>query len=286
MFNLIKMDLHRLTHSVSTWIFMAFTILLAFFCVAMTNSDLQSMAANPQSMEEVQTEITSNEDRNIGIYVESNPEWVNGKIEAGNIISVEVKSGLLVLLCVIFTALFVNAEQRNGYIKNIAGQIPNRGMMVLSKLAAIAVQVLLMLVAFSATVALFGLAFWGGRFYLGSASELVKFLGTQYLLHLGSSALIMFLCILTRSSAFSMVAGLLTSCGVLVPVYSLINKIVYNIRPSWNFDISRYMLDGNISMAGINATSDVLIHAVLIGCIFAVVCTALSMLIMKKRDIR
>lgn len=286
MFNLIRMDMHRLTHSVSTWIFIAFTVLLASFCVAMTNSDIQSMAADPQGTQEVQTEITSNEDRNIGIVVEAKPEWVDGKIEASDIINTEVKSGMLALLCIIFTALFVNAEQRNGYIKNIAGQFPNRGMLVLSKLIAVAVQVFLMLAVFSAATALSGLAFWGGRFYLDSVWKLLQFLGIQYLLHLGFCALIMFLCILTRSSAFSMVAGLLAICGVLIPVYSLINKIVYNIRPGWNFDISRYMLDGNIGMASIGAASDVLIHAVLVGCIFAVVCTALSILVMKKRDVR
>ncbi len=286
MFNLIKMDVYRMFHSVSTWVTLAFAVVLAVFSIFMINTDIQSIAAEPQRAEQVQGEITGNEDRQIGMSVSANPEWVSGDIEAGAIISTAVKSGILLLLCTIFTAVFVNAEQKNGYIKNIAGQFPNRGVLALSKLIAVALQVLLMLIIFTLVTALSGLILWGGRFYLGSVPALFKFLGTQYLLHLGFSALILFLCVLTRSSAFSMVAGLLPCFGVLVPFYSIINKVVYDIRPGWHFDISRYMLDGNISMAGIGASSGVLLRAVLVGCVFILLSTVLAMLILKKRDVR
>ncbi len=286
MFNLIKMDFYRMMHSVSTWVILTFTVLLAVFAVSMTDSDIQSMAENPQYIQEQQEEIDGNEDRSIGIYTTADPEWVDGKIEVGDILSTEISSGLLLLLCIIFAAIFVSAEQKNGYVKNIAGQFPNRGMLVLSKLAALAVQVLLMLVVFAAVAALTGLALWGDRFYLGSESSLLQCLGVQYLLHLGFAALILFLTILSRSSAFSMVVGLLACVGTLIPVYSLINKIVYDIRPSWNFDISKYTLDGNISMAGIGAAPEALIRAVIVGGAFVVACTILSMLVMQKRDVR
>ena len=286
MLNLIKMDLHRMFHSPSTWIILAFSVALAVFNVIATNLDIQSIAENPQSAQLVQSEVTGNEDRTIGIVVETDPEWIHGPIEAGEVISTQLRSGILVLVCVIFTALFVNAEHRNGYIKNIAGQFPRRGMLVLSKLAAIALQVLLMLILFTAATALSGWICWGSRLYLDSFSSLLPFLGTQYLLHLGFSALILFLCVLTRSSAFSMVIGLLACCGALIPVYSLVNQAVYNIQPGWNFDISRYMLDGNISMAGIGAGGGVLLRAVLVSCAFLVIFTAAAMALMKKRDVR
>lgn len=286
MFNLIQMDLYRLTHSVSTWVILAFTIFLAVFCVSSAQSDLRSKEADPAYAQEAPTKITRNEERQIGIVLESDPDWIGGRIEAGSLISTEIKSSLLVLLCIILTALFVNSETKNGYIKNIAGQFPNRGILILSKLIVLAVCVCLMMLIFSAVTAAAGFLFWGRRFYMGSLAPLAAFLAVQYLLHLGFSAFILFLSILTRSSAFTMVFGLLTSCGVLVPLYSFLNRIIRSVRPGTGFDISRYMLDGNINMTGINTALEGMIRAVFVGILFILVCTALSMAVMTKRDIR
>ena len=115
---------------------------------------------------------------------------------------------------------------------------------------------------------------------------MLPFLGAQYLLNLGIAALILFLCILTKSSAFSMTAGIVMVMGLFVPVYSIINRAVYEIRPSWDFDISLYLPDGNIGLAGIHASSEILIRAAVVGAAFVIVCAAVSALIMKKRDVR
>lgn len=277
MFRLIKMDLHRLVHSTSTWVTMAFVVMLAVFCVCMTNSDIENMKNKPQPVE--------TEERGIGIYVSADPEWATGKMEAGSIISTEMRSGLLALLCVIFTALFCNAEQKNGFIKNIAGQFPKRGQLVASRFVVIAVHVLVMVLVFSACTVATGLLLWGSRMYMGSVASLFAFLGTQYLLHLGFVALIMFFSILTRSTAFSMTAGILVCTGLLVPIYSIINNVVNGVRPGWSFDINQYMLDGNITMIGLDAVSDVLLRGAVVGLAFAAAAVICSMLVIKKRDI-
>lgn len=290
MFNLIKMELYRMFHSVSTWVILAFTVGIAFFCTVMTNMDLDAIAQDPayavQMEEEIQTDTEGNEDREMGLYTETDPEWVIGKIDAGEFISSQLVSGLLVLLCVIFAAVFVNAEQKNGYIKNIAGAIPNRGALALSKLAALAVQTAVMIALFAVSETVLGFILWGERFTVNVTAELLVFFGTQYLLHLGFAALMMFLCILTKSSAFGMTAGILMTMGIFVPFYSIINRAVYEIRPSWEFDISLYMLDGNIGLAGLGADADVMVRAAAVGAAFIVLCALFSMLILKRRDVR
>lgn len=135
MFNLIKMDIHRLFYSKSTWVIFFFVAVLSVFSVTMTNTDIHMMKEEPSATEETMDE------RQIGISVEADSEWVDGDIEIGSIISVEMRSALLAILCVIFTALFINAEQKNGYIKNIAGQFPRREKLVASKFIAIAFQI-------------------------------------------------------------------------------------------------------------------------------------------------
>lgn len=217
MFNLIKMDIHRLLHSKSTWIMICFVIGLAVFSVTMTNSDIEFMKDNPAAVTETM------EERPVGIYVEAQPEWVNGTIEIGSVVSVEMRSQLLAILCVIFAAIFTNADYKNGYIKNIAGQFPRREQLVASKFIVIAFQVLVMVVVFTISIVVSGYVMWGSDFYLGSVTELFQYLGVQYLLHLGIAAVMMLLCILTYSTAFSMTSGILLCSGLAVPVYSLIN---------------------------------------------------------------
>lgn len=291
MFNLIKMDLYRMFRSVSTWVILLFAAGAALFCVAMTNMDIEAMAEDPQYAEEMLDEVSGQEtpsdhEIQMGLYSESDPRWVNGDIDAGDLISIEIKSGILTLLCVIFAAIFANAGQKNGYIKNIAGQLADRGILALSQLAAMAVQILLMILLFALTIVASGIIFWGDRVSFGAVQDIMRLLGIQYLLNMGFAALILFLTTLTKSSAFSMTAGIFMVLGVLTPVYSIINKAVEQIRSSWKFDISRYVLEGNINMAGIDASSEVLIRAVVVGAVFLVLSTAFAMIILKKRDVR
>lgn len=280
MFNLIKMDIHRLLHSKSTWIMICFVIGLAVFSVTMTNSDIEFMKDDPAAVTETM------EERPVGIYVEAQPEWVNGTIEIGSVVSVEMRSQLLAILCVIFAAIFTNADYKNGYIKNIAGQFPRREQLVASKFIVIAFQVLVMVVVFTISIVASGYVMWGSDFYLGSITELFQYLGVQYLLNLGIAAVMMLLCILTYSTAFSMTSGILLCSGLAVPIYSLINKAINGVKTGLEFDINKYILDGNITMLLYDSTSEVMVRGVAVGVAFAIVSLFISTIIVKKRDIR
>ena len=282
MFNLIKMDMYRLLHSVSTWVVLIIAVATAVFSVAMTNLDIQeSQKAETSAVAE-----DTSSDVLVGIYVTGNDEWANGKIELDGVISMEVQSGLTAMLCVIFAALFANADQKNGYIKNIAGQFPRRGKLILSKFIAIAVQIFLILFVFVAVIAISSFIFWGDRVVMESWMPLAKALGVQYLLHLGMAVLTMFLSVLTRSTAFSTTAGILICFGLTVYLYIGINKVVSNIKPSWNFDINNYVLESNMKIIGTGTASNVLLRGAVVGIVFVVIFVALAMVAMEKRDVR
>lgn len=280
MFNLLKMDMYRLAHSKLARIIMLFTVGLAIFSVMMTDTDIQYMQEDDSYIEEGTGE------RTVGIYVEADPEWAEGKVEIGSIISAEMRSEMLEILCIIFVALFVSAEQKNGYIKNIAGQFPRREMMIISKFITIAVQVFLMVLLFSTAVTAAGFVMWGKAFYLGSVMQIVKYLGVQYLLHLGFALLIMLFSILTGSAAFSITCGILLCSGLAVPVYGLINRAVSDLQPGIDFDINHYSLDGNITMMTIDSAGDMMVRGAVVGAVFAAVSVSIAMILMKKRDIR
>ena len=307
MINLIKMDLYRMVHSICTWVMLLVTVGIALFCVAMVNIDLEDMAENPQYSEETsqmgivsfqikvktqdaqeETEETENseEEQQIGLYADSDPGWIEGQILAGDLISTQLESGILTLLCVIFAAIFFNGDQRNGFLKNIAGQYPNRGILVISKMTAAAVQILLMEILFAMATGVTAEIIWGEQFVLGFLPQMLPFLCVQYLLNLGAAGLILLLCTLTRSAAFGMTAGILMIMGILLPVYSVIERAFAALLPSLRLNISQYVLEGNIGVAGMEASSDILTRASMVGAVCLVLSVLLAMVIMKKRDIR
>ena len=284
MYNLIRMNVYRLTHSLSTWVLLFFTVFMAVFSMVMTNVDIETMRR--EGPEQAAVGDASTEEIQLGITVSSDPSWVDGTIFMEDVAAVQIQSGILALLCVIFTAIFITAEQKSGYVKNIAGQFPGRIQLAAGKFFAMALQLLVMLLLFTLVTLLAGTLLWGDRFQLGDPLLFARFLGIQFLLHLGICSLIMLISTFTGSSAAGMTIGILLTCGLGSPVYSLINRGLEALRIGSGFDISRCMAEINIHLAGVHAASDVLIQAVRVGIAFTAVSLFLTTWIIRKRDIR
>lgn len=47
MFNLLKMEIHRLIHSMFAWVILLFTVAAAIFSIVMTNLDIQASKEEP-----------------------------------------------------------------------------------------------------------------------------------------------------------------------------------------------------------------------------------------------
>lgn len=279
MFNLIKMDLHRLSRSFSTYIMIVLAASLAFFTVYMTNHELNIVKENPPAVTE--TTDTDSDENTFGIVVDTNPMWISGDIDFSEMLGVQVRSDMALILVSIFVTLFVAAERKNGFIKNIAGQFHNRSIMVAAKLVAVAVQVLILFVTFVSFILVSSFIFWGDRLVLSSVSELLQIVGIQYLLHFAFACLITFLCLLSNSSAFSMTIGILLCSSLGTLVYNIIDRVISN-----SFRIEKYMLEVNISYIGAGVSSDVAARAIVVGISYILVTMILSMLTVQKRDIK
>lgn len=281
MINIIRMDLHRLVHSISFWVMIATAIGVAVFSTGITKYDLDLTAQEETSALRVEDDMVT-----FGIYVETNPDWVNGEIPFGEMVNTDLASCLVLILCVIFVPLFAGGEQKSGFIKNIAGQLPNRGMLILSKLFAAAVQVFLILAVHAFSIAVAGRFFWGEKFVMGSVSDFLAIFGLHYLLHVSFSAIVLMIMIVFKSSAFSMTFGILWCVGISMLIYNLINIVLHFIRGLENFDISKYMVEANIGYVKSGLASGDWLRILLVGAVFLVVSAAVSMTVMQKRDIR
>ena len=96
MSKMIKMDLYRFFRSASTWIILFVDILLAFFSVMLVSA-------------------------NTSIQIYSN---------TGELLAAQMNGGMIMILCSIAVIIFVSAKYKNGFIKNIANQLPRREMLV------------------------------------------------------------------------------------------------------------------------------------------------------------
>ena len=279
MFNLIKMDLYRLLRSTSTYVMVILAASIAAFTIYMTYLEINMAKEElPPFVESVDTE---SDNITFGIIVDTDPQWADGDIDYSEMLGAQLQSGLLLILVSVFATLFIAAERRNGFVKNIAGQFRNRGIMVAAKLVVLAVQMLILFSTFALFVLFSSLVFWGDQIVLTSVPKLLQLAGLQYLLHFAFACLIAFLCLLTNSSALSMTFGILLCSGIGELFCGLIDRMAGD-----SFYIEEYMLATNISSVGAGVSSDAAVHAMFIGIGYILVTMLLSMLTVQKRDIK
>ena len=108
MYNLIKMDIYRLLRGKSFFVMIAVTILCAVFSISMTNWSLDLMEESNDSHVDRQTVVSSQEPEfSFGIYVDTKTEWLD-TVNFTDYINGDFSSRMLVILCVIFSSIFVN----------------------------------------------------------------------------------------------------------------------------------------------------------------------------------
>lgn len=286
MYNLIKMDFYRLFRIKSFWIMILAAVGIAFFSAVMTNVDLEMMKEQP-SPAVMQTEISKNGEvvAEFGIYTETNKEWVHGDIPFSELLDCSLRSGILLILCVIFVPLFVNGEYKSGYIKNIAGQLPFKGALVLSKISAAVVQIFVILAVFSAATGLAGVILWGQRFVPGSLQDFMVCFGLQFLLHFAFAIVAMFLTVLFKNSAISMVFGILCSMGISGILAGLVNHLLQSVDGLEKINLLKYLIEVNVQNVTASVGRETVIRMVLVGISYIVLAGALSIAVVQKRDI-
>lgn len=297
MFNLIKMDLYRMVHSVSFKVMMVVVIAVAFFTIGMTSYDVKSMQEQPDSViyqekqpeESSQLQVKESEDGpkftfEVGFTMDTDYGWGN-KAPFGELINENIKSRLLLLLCVIFVPLFVNAEYKNGYIKNIAGQLPDRGKLVISKLAAVAVQVLILFAGYIFWSAIAGKIFFGDSLVFEDMGDLLASTVIHYVLCLATGYVSLMLTIVSRGSALPLTFGILCSTTFTALLYSGINVLISTITGNNTFDIGLYTPEMNVGLVTFDMTSGDLTRILLVGCTYAVLAAVIAVRVMKKRDV-
>lgn len=282
MLNVLKMDLYRMFKSKITWIILAAAVLMMFSSVLMTSNDINYYNNNPLAFEN----LVNGGESSWGIYIGSvNPEWCNGNIlPLMELFAVNIKSRLLLMFLTVFIVYFAGTEGRNGFIKNIVGQVKDRAFLVISKFIAISIYSVLLIVATMFATMLGSQIFFGYVSLLGMSQGLL-FLLIQVLLHIGYGMFVLLLYHITRSSIATMLAGILIAAGILQFVDAILLAAFVKLKSVADFSILNYTTSGNVGELPLNAVGSAYVRAGIIAICAIVLMNILSSIIIQRRDV-
>lgn len=296
MFNAIRMDVYRLFKTKSTYI-----ILVIMLAMSVMGTGLMSVMTEMTGAErqQVQTEqMSDNAD-----YAGEDDQFNEDTEGAQSQLSVSVSeidpdendnsvlsfamsdiSGLQAgLFIIIFTVLFSMADINSGFIKSIGGQVKGRGVLIVSKTAAIAIFTAIVIIADFLTELIAVNIFFDDA-VVGSASEIVRLLSSQFVLNFALAILMMAIAIIIKNNVVSMIIGVCMCTGIFELIFMGINYLMDKIGFS-DFDINNILITGKIQNVTIGADTADIGYALLTAAIYIAVSVLAVYNVFKHRDI-
>lgn len=296
MFNAIRMDVYRLFKTKSTYI-----ILVIMLAMSVMGTGLMSVMTEMTGAErqQVQTEqMSDNAD-----YAGEDDQFNDDTEGAQSQLSVSVSeidpdendnsvlsfamsdiSGLQAgLFIIIFTVLFSMADINSGFIKSIGGQVKGRGVLIVSKMAAIAIFTAIVIIADFLTELIAVNIFFDDA-VVGSASEIVRLLSSQFVLNFALAILMMAIAIIIKNNVVSMIIGVCMCTGIFELIFMGINYLMDKIGFS-DFDINNILITGKIQNVTIGADAADIGYALLTAAIYIAVSVLAVYNVFKHRDI-
>ncbi|MFG6328342.1 MAG: ABC transporter permease, partial [Lachnospiraceae bacterium] len=206
MLNLIRMNLFRMVHTKS--VIVVFIVLMLFAnissCLTLTAGESIEMA---KEMKEGQVEFYEPDaaSGDFGIYINT-PVKSDGTLKEYVYVYFSISSGLLLLFILIGAVLFFRGDEKNGFIKNIAGQTKHKHNIMLSKLVAVGIYTFVcmfcyMLIGYLTFVTEIALVEGGISFGIKYLPEAIKIFALQYLLHMAFISGLLLITEVTKSTA-------------------------------------------------------------------------------------
>lgn len=279
--NLLKMDLYRMFKSKVTWLCILGTAIMMLSSVFLTSSDIKYYTSHQEELKQIEENAGGGEDW--GIYIGSvMPMWCKGaEAPVVDLIANNVQSKILLIFLVVFLVDFVSGENKSGFLLNIAGQVSNRGYIIISKIVITAIYSFIQLLSTCAIIGLSSKLFLG-YINLDRITDFIPFITMQLLLQIAFGTLIIFIVTLTKSTIASLVISILLSSGI-VQVADPLFRIVLNKLKS--FSIMYYTISGNIGQLSVGSSSTIYLRSLAITALVIIVTSAISIYLIQKRDV-
>ena len=314
MLNMIKMDVYRMFRTKSMyviWIILLASALLTSFLSkidydavnkewerqqavesqADTDTDMQAAdVVNAQDIEQQQAADSNKEQLsqqntdnvNIGMSVEL-PTEPGKKVTVMDVFFSNAQGKFYALFLVIFAVMFATADIKSGYIKNIGGQVSQRGMLIVSRAVALALFTAITFAGIfvfqaAANMLAFKCVVWGNW------KEIIPYFLTELTLHYAFVLICMAIAVIIKNNVISMTLSVCLTMNIMSIVYAFIDYVV-NRSGLHNFNVYRYTVTGRMAMLPMNAGREDVVSSMCVAAVFIIIMLSLSSYIFQKRDI-
>lgn len=284
MFNCIKMDLYRMFRMKSFYVIGIILAAATFFTTSMSVLDYNMMKEEAGQNSQVYEQETSSDEEpvNLGMDV-TIPTRPGEMVTVYDQVYANLHGKFIALFMVIFAVLFSASDLSSGYIKNIGGQMKNRGNLILSKAVALFIYTVLTML-FYLCIQTVAQAVCFHELQLGSLRDLAVYSAIQILLHYVLLLICMAITIITRSKVFSMAFAVLFCMNVMVILYSTVDKILARFGIE-DFNMLQYTVTGRMALLEMAPSAEGCIKALVVAVLFGLAVIVLSSQIFRKRDI-
>lgn len=284
MFNCIKMDLYRMFRMKSFYVIGIILAAATFFTTSMSVLDYNMMKEEAGQNSQVYEQETSSDEEpvNLGMDV-TIPTRPGEMVTVYDQVYANLHGKFIALFMVIFAVLFSASDLSSGYIKNIGGQMKNRGNLILSKAVALFIYTVLTML-FYLCIQTVAQAVCFHELQLGSLRDLAVYSAIQILLHYVLLLICMAITIITRSKVFSMAFAVLFCMNVMVILYSTVDKILARFGIE-DFNMLQYTVTGRMALLEMAPSAGGCVKALTVAVVFGLAVPALSSQIFRKRDI-
>lgn len=287
MLNLIKMDIYRTRKMKSLWILWLIMVMIIFISTALLKTefvaDQQKIEAGavPDNDGAMATPEPENIDLGIAVVL---PESASSVPTVFDVVYANIQGKFIAIIIAIFAVVFVTADVNHGYIKNIAGQVKHRSMLVVSKAVVLLLytaitMIITVIVQFAANLILLS------SVEFGPWKDLAIYVGLETILHFALTLIIMLVALGIRNNVGTMAIAICLCMNMMVIIYGLVDKVVGSMGIK-GFNTLNYTVTGKISLLPLYAQAGPGISALIVGVVFAAVMLAGSCFIFTKRDVR
>jgi ABC-2 type transport system permease protein len=204
--------------------------------------------------------------------------------ELSSILASPFALGLLMIPIFISAVSFLYLDFSGGYIKNIAGQLADRGSLVFAKFIMIGVHNLIFFVT-AAISAVLATALTGGIVMDAAVWSGILTLLLKWLLSLSLCTILMFFAVGLRNKTLAIIMAVVFSTGALSLLYMGINTGITALFKVENIDVGNYLPDA--LMGSVNViTGELVVNAIIVAAIFIGVFLWLTYMMFKKRDVK
>ncbi len=279
--NLIRMDFYRLIRTKCMYVLSIIIAVFTVFSVS-TIDEAAEFEKETQMNETWEIDVNEKPEDMIIIGVQSSPNvYADGTIDsyAGYLLS-DLSSGIILVLTLIAAVLFVNAEQKSGFIKNIATSKKTKIGVYFSKVIVLFAYTVFNLILYSVTEYIALLIHYKGNLVFGTniLKENAHIFLLILLLHFAFISGVIVITKMTKSSTIGIVIGMMSILSVTSYIFVALEKML-------DIELLKYTITKNLSSLDIAATDETIRLALVVGIVFIILYNLVGGIWSAARDV-